>query len=219
MSHEFKNPLNSIIGNVDLVLDDIADLPPHAAKRLLVVQRNAERMIDLVADLTASASTTMNVHPKRTDLASLVETSLGSAQASAQRSHVEIAADVPSPLWAYADPLRIGQVLDNLVSNAIKYSPDGGTVSISAEADAQWVSLSVKDTGMGMSADDAARVFNRFFRAEAARQAAIPGAGLGLSITRMIVERHGGTITCQSGEGQGSTFTVTLPAEGPPPSF
>ena len=92
-------------------------------------------------------------------------------------------------------------------------------MSISAEADAQWVSLSVKDTGMGMSAEDAARVFNRFFRAESARQAAIPGAGLGLSITRMIVERHGGTITCQSGEGQGSTFTVTLPAEGPPPSF
>ncbi|MFF1883214.1 sensor histidine kinase [Pseudarthrobacter sp. NPDC058196] len=219
VSHEFKNPLNSIIGNVDLVLDDIDELPPHVAKRLLVVQRNAERMIDLVADLTASASTTMNVHPKRTDVASLVETSLSSAQAAAQRSRVEVSADVPSPLWAYADPLRIGQVLDNLVSNAIKYSPDGGTVSISAEADTQWVTLRVKDTGMGMSEEDAARVFNRFFRAESARQAAIPGAGLGLSITRMIVERHGGSVSCESGEGQGSTFTVTLPAEGPPPSF
>ena len=128
VSHEFKNPLNSIVGNVDLVLDDPADLPPHVAKRLLVVQRNAERMLDLVVDLTASASTALNVHPKRTDLASLVETSLSSAQASAQRSHVEIAADVPSPLWAYADPLRIGQVLDNLVSNAIKYSPEPGSV-------------------------------------------------------------------------------------------
>lgn len=219
VSHEFKNPLNSILGNVDLVLDDVADLPPHVAKRLLVVQRNAERMLDLVADLSASASTALNVHPKRTDLASLVETSLSSAQASAQRSRVEIATDVPSPLWAYADPLRIGQVLDNLVSNAIKYSPDGGKVSISAETDKQWVRLSVKDTGMGMSAEDAARVFNRFFRADSAQRAAIPGAGLGLSITRMIVERHGGSIACESGEGQGSIFTVTLPAEGPPPSF
>lgn len=219
VSHEFKNPLNSILGNVDLVLDDADSLPRQVAQRLLVVQRNAERLLDLVADLTASASTTLNVHPKRTDLASLVETSLGSAQALAQRSHVEIAADVPSPLWAYADPLRIGQVLDNLVSNAIKYSPDGGKVSISADADRQWVRLSITDTGMGMSSEDAARAFNRFFRAETARKAAIPGAGLGLSITRMIVERHGGTIACESGEGQGSTFTVTLPAEGPPPAF
>jgi len=219
VSHEFKTPLNSILGNVDLVLEDPDDLPAHVAKRLLVVQRNAERLLDLVADLTASASTTLNVHPKRTDLASLVETSLSSAQASALRSHVEIAADVPSPLWAYADPLRIGQVLDNLVSNAIKYSPDGGKVSISAQADRQWVRLSVTDTGMGMSHEDAARAFNRFFRAESAQKAAIPGAGLGLSITRMIVERHGGSIMCESGEGQGSTFTVTLPAEGPPPAF
>lgn len=219
VSHEFKTPLNSILGNVDLVLDDPAELPPHVTKRLLVVQRNAERLLDLVADLTASASTTLNVHPKRTDLASLVETSLGSAQAFALRSHVEIATDVPSPLWAYADPLRIGQVLDNLVSNAIKYSPDGGKVSISAQADRQWVRLSVTDTGMGMSHEDAARAFNRFFRAESAQKAAIPGAGLGLSITRMIVERHGGSIMCESGEGRGSTFTVTLPAEGPPPAF
>ena len=219
VSHEFKNPLNSIVGNVDLVLDEADSLPPHLAQRLLVVQRNAERLLDLVADLSASASTTLNVHPKRTDLASLVETSLSSAQASAQRSHVEMSADVPSPLWAYADPLRIGQVLDNLVSNAIKYSPDGGKVSISATADRQWVRLSVTDTGMGISHDDAAKVFNRFFRAESAQKAAIPGAGLGLSITRMIVERHGGSIVCESGEGQGSTFIVTLPAEGPPPSF
>lgn len=219
VSHEFKSPLNSIIGNVDLVLEEPEPLPPQVTRRLLVVQRNAERLLSLVADLAASASTALNVHPKRTDLASLVETTVGSAQAWAERSRVEISADVPSPLWAYADPLRVGQVLDNLVSNAIKYSPDGGKVSISARADRQWVRLSVQDTGMGMSREDKARAFNRFFRADAAQQAAIPGAGLGLSITRMIVERHGGTITCESGEGTGSTFTVTLPAEGPPPAF
>lgn len=219
VSHEFKSPLNSIIGNVDLVLEEPEPLPPQVTRRLLVVQRNAERLLSLVADLAASASTALNVHPKRTDLASLVETTIGSAQAWAERSRVEISADVPSPLWAYADPLRVGQVLDNLVSNAIKYSPDGGKVSISARADRQWVRLSVQDTGMGMSREDTARVFNRFFRADAAQQAAIPGAGLGLSITQMIVERHGGTISCESGEGTGSTFTVTLPAEGPPPAF
>jgi signal transduction histidine kinase len=148
-----------------------------------------------------------------------VETSVGSAQAQAEQAHIKLTADVPSPLWAYADPIRIGQALDNLVSNAIKYSPDGGRVLISASAGSDWVQLSVSDTGMGMSNDDAGQVFRRFFRTDAAREAAIPGAGLGLSITKMIVERHGGSITCVSGQGQGSTFTLTLPADGPPPSF
>ncbi|SLK01407.1 sensor histidine kinase [Arthrobacter sp. P2b] len=219
VSHEFRSPLNSIIGNVDMVLDDAADLPPHVARRLMVVQRNSERLLALVSDLTASASAALNVHPKRTDLAGLVETSVGSAQAQAERAHIELTADVPSPLWAYADPLRIGQALDNLVSNAIKYSPDGGKVSISASTGNDWIQLSVSDTGMGMTTEDAARVFKRFYRTEAARKAAISGAGLGLSITKLIVERHGGTITCQSGHGEGSTFTLTLPADEPPPSF
>ena len=219
VSHEFKTPLNSIIGNVDLVLDDVAALPPQVSRRLEVVQRNAERLLALVSDLTASASTALNVHPKRTDLASLVETSVGSAQAQAQRAHIQLTTDVPSPLWAYADPIRIGQALDNLVSNAIKYSPDGGRVSISARAGTDWVELSVSDTGMGMNSEDTAKVFGRFYRSEAARNASIPGAGLGLSITKMIVERHGGSVACISGQGEGSTFTLTLPAEGPPPSF
>ena len=219
VSHEFRSPLNSIIGNVDMVLDDAADLPPHVARRLMVVQRNSERLLALVSDLTASASAALNVHPKRTDLAGLVETSVGSAQAQAERAHIELTADVPSPLWAYADPLRIGQALDNLVSNAIKYSPDGGKVSISASTGNDWIQLSVSDTGMGMTSEDAARVFKRFYRTEAARKAAIAGAGLGLSITKLIVERHGGTITCQSGHGEGNTFTLTLPADEPPPSF
>ncbi|WP_458782115.1 ATP-binding protein [Arthrobacter sp. D3-16] len=219
VTHEFKTPLNSVIGNVDLVLDDVAALPPQVAQRLLVVQRNAERLLALVADLSASASAALNVHPKRTDLASLVETSIGSAQAQAEHANVRLTADVPSPLWAYADPLRIGQALDNLVSNAIKYSPGGGKVSISARSTDEWVQLSVSDTGMGISSEDTTRVFKRFFRTESAKGAAIAGAGLGLSITKMIVERHGGHITCSSGQGQGSTFTLTLPAEGPPPAF
>jgi signal transduction histidine kinase len=161
----------------------------------------------------------MKVHPKRSDRASLVASRLRSARAEADRSGIRLVADVPSPLWAYADPLRIGQALDNLVSNAIKYSPGGGVVDISAGAGGDWVQLRVRDTGMGMNADDAARIFRRYFRTDSAREAAIPGAGLGLSITKRIVERHGGRVACTSDQGEGSTFTVTLPADGPPPSF
>lgn len=216
VSHEFRSPLNSILGNIDLVLEDSDGLPDVTVQRLEVVQRNSERLLALVSDLTLEASAALNVHPKRTDISGLVETSIGSAQAYAERSAVALVADVPSPLWAYADPLRIGQALDNLVSNAIKYSPDGGTVTISAAGTGDWVKLVVQDTGMGMAPEDAAKVFSRFFRAESARDAAIPGAGLGLSITKTILERHGGAIACASALGGGSTFTMTLPVESNP---
>jgi signal transduction histidine kinase len=217
VSHEFRTPLNSILGNIDLVLEDAEGISKLSAQRLEVVQRNSERLLALVSDLMLSTSSALKVYPKRTDLASLVETSIGSARAQADHSNIALVTDVPSPLWAYADPLRIGQALDNLVSNAIKYSPGGGVVSISAQGTDEWVQLRVKDTGMGMTPEDSAKVFKRFFRTDSARAASISGAGLGLSITKTIVERHGGDISCQSCPGEGSTFTLTLPADGPPP--
>jgi signal transduction histidine kinase len=147
-------------------------------------------------------------------MAGLVQNSMVSAQAQAEAAHVDLVADVPAPLWASADPLRMGQALDNLVSNAIKYSPGGGVVKVSARKADGWVRLQVADTGMGMNPEESAKIFTRFFRTSAAREAAIPGVGLGLSITRTIVERHGGTIACSSRPGEGSTFTLTLPADG-----
>lgn len=219
VSHEFRTPLTSIIGNLDLVLGDPSALPAAAVRRVEVAQRNAERLLALVSDLLMSASSAVHVHPRRTDLASLVETSLGSAQAHAQASRVSLSMDVPAPLWAHVDPLRISQALDNLVSNAIKYSPDGGSVRVSAGTEGGRIHLHVEDDGMGMTAADAERVFTRFFRSPAVRDGSIPGAGLGLSITKAIVEGHGGSISCTTLPGSGSTFTLELPAEATPPAF
>ncbi|SFT42266.1 Signal transduction histidine kinase [Arthrobacter sp. ov118] len=219
VSHEFRTPLTSIIGNLDLVLSDNEGLACPAVRRVEVAQRNAERLLALVSDLLMSASSAVHVHPRRTDLAGLVEASLGSAQAHAQASSISLAMDVPGPLWAHVDPLRIGQALDNLVSNAIKYSPAGGSVRVSATSGDGRVRLHVEDTGMGMTAADALRVFTRFFRSQAVREGSIPGAGLGLSITKAIVERHGGSISCRTQPGQGSIFTLELPADGPPEAF
>lgn len=217
VSHEFRTPLTSIIGNLDLVLGD--DLPLPVLRRIEVAQRNAERLLALVSDLLMSASSAVQVHPRKTDLAGLVEASLGSAQAHAQSSRVSLAMDVPAPLWANVDPLRIGQALDNLVSNAIKYSPEGGAVTVTAREDDGRVLLQVEDSGIGMTAADAERVFTRFFRSPAVRDGAIPGAGLGLSITKAIVEGHGGSISCSTLPGCGSTFTVDLPTDGHPAAF
>jgi len=219
VSHEFRTPLTSIIGNLDLALGDSAGLSTTTVRRIEVAQRNAERLLALVSDLLMSANSTVHVHPRRTDLASLVDASLGSAQAHAHASRVSLSMDLPAPLWAHIDPLRIGQALDNLVSNAIKYSPDGGTVHVSASTDQGRVLLHVEDDGMGMTAADAERVFTRFFRSPAVREGSIPGAGLGLAITKEIVERHGGSISCRSRPGCGSTFTVELPAEAAPQAF
>ncbi|WP_234754148.1 sensor histidine kinase [Arthrobacter ramosus] len=216
VSHEFGSPLTSILGNLDLVLRGPQELTPGVRRYLETAERNAGRLRALVADLLQSAAAVESVHLRPTDLAGLVENSLVSAQAQADAAHVGLVADVPAPLWADADPLRLGQALDNLVSNAIKYSPGGGLVSVRAARNNDWVRLEVRDTGMGMTTDEATRIFTRFFRTNAARQAAIPGVGLGLSITKSIVERHGGTITCHSIPGRGSTFTLALPA-GPPP--
>jgi signal transduction histidine kinase len=212
VSHEFRTPLNSILGTLDLVLEESHGMPPLAAQRLGVVQRNAERLLHLVSDLLVSASAVLSVSPRQSDLAGLIENSVGSARAQADQANISLVAEVQAPLWAHADPLRIAQVLDNLVSNAIKYSPGGGVVTVSAHGADDWVFLRVEDTGMGMSDEDSRRIFSRFFRAGAARKAAIPGAGLGLSITKSIVERHGGAISCVSRPGSGSTFTVKLPA-------
>lgn len=211
VSHEFGSPLTSILGNMDLALRGEEQIPAGARRRLEVVERNAERLHALVQDLLMSSAAVESVYLRRTDVAGLVENSLVSAHAQADAANVGLVADVPSPLWADADPLRLGQALDNLISNAIKYSPGGGRVKVRAARNDGWIHLEVRDTGIGMTADETEQIFTRFFRADSARQAAIPGVGLGLAITKSIVERHGGSITCSSMLGQGSTFTVLLP--------
>ncbi len=211
VSHELRTPLTSIIGNLDLVLADSGELPGPAVRRLEIAQRNAERLLALISDLLMAGSSALTVSARRTDLSAIVEATLSSAQAHARSMQVSLSADVSAPLWAHADPLRISQALDNLVSNAIKYSPDGGDVRVYASTGEGWVRLHVEDNGMGMTAADAAQIFTRFFRSPAVRDHAIPGAGLGLAITKAIVEGHGGTISCHSRPGHGSTFTVALP--------
>jgi signal transduction histidine kinase len=106
-------------------------------------------------------------------------------------------------------------VLDNLLSNAIKYSPDGGPVTVRVARAGTTVQVQVADRGMGMRPEDAEHVFGRFFRSSNARMSAIPGLGLGLAVVHEIVERHGGTIGCESAPGEGTVFTLILPAAGP----
>ncbi|WP_084110694.1 sensor histidine kinase [Arthrobacter cupressi] len=212
VSHEFRTPLTSILGYLDLILDNAEELDPMSRGQLHVVRRNAERLLTLVSDLLAVRAGHLVVQPEALDLAVLVRGSIDSATPRAAQAGVRFSVDVPETLRAHADSSRMSQVLDNLISNAIKYSPNGGEVEVAAWRENGEVVCRVSDTGMGMTDEEQEEVFAKFFRARGVRNSTIPGIGLGLPITKAIVEAHGGTITLQSAPGRGTAFTVRMPA-------
>jgi two-component system phosphate regulon sensor histidine kinase PhoR len=210
VSHELRTPLTAIRGYLEL-LTGMPDLQPEVASGLEVVSRNSERLHKLVVDLLSTAEGSPEITPVPTDLSELVVQRVADARERNINPQVRFEDSTEPGLVALCDASRIGQVLDNLLSNAVKYSPGGGRVTVrAAEVDGE-VECSVTDQGSGMSAEELRGVFSKFFRTSAARNAAIPGVGLGLAISKAIVERHGGTISCRSVEGEGSTFTFRLP--------
>lgn len=216
VSHELRTPLTSIMGYLDLALED--DLPGHVASALSVALRNAERLLGLVTDLLSVASGATEMDRETVDLTALVRSAAVSAALLAQANQVELHTDVPGKILAEVDPQRMGQVLDNLLSNAVKYTLSGGEVRVRLYRSGPAIILEVADNGVGMTAAEQKQVFTKFFRSRQAIRSAIPGAGLGLVITKNIVEAHGGTLTFRSAAGKGSVFTVVLPdaVEGHP---
>ena len=213
VSHEFRTPLTSIIGFLDLAIEDNQD--ETITGYLNTSQRNADRLLTLVNDLLEAAAGGTAVAPEPTDLARLVRHSVESAQVQADNAGITLEVRLPGTLIAQADPVKMSQVADNLISNAIKYTPAGGTVTVSAAQAGDCAELIVTDTGIGISADEQRKLFTNFYRTEHVRRAAIPGTGLGLAITQGLIRAHGGDITVTSQKGIGSTFTVSLPVEGP----
>lgn len=219
VSHELRTPLTAIMGFLDLALEE-AGLSPTVRQRLTVVKRNAVRLLRLVDDLLLTAKLDdghLTLELRATDLGAVVTHSVADLAPRAQVGDVTVHREVEGSVIVAADPVRIRQVVDNLVGNAVKYTPPGGTVDVGlrcvAAADGQpdQVELTVGDSGIGISAEDQSRLFTRFFRADGAEARAIPGIGLGLAITKSIVAAHGGTIEVESEVSRGSTFRVRLP--------
>ena len=214
VSHELRTPLTSIVGYVQMLLDR-DDLPPDAAAQLEVVGRNSGRLHRLVADLLHTARLDEGGTPlvrAPVDLATIVRDCIEAARPAALRSGVELAAvGLPTSLVLMADRERLAQVVDNLLSNALKYTQAGGGVRVSLAVDGDRAELCVVDTGIGIAAADRDRLFTRFFRTRQAEERSIQGVGLGLSITKAIVESHGGRIEVESELGAGSVFRVRLP--------
>ena len=213
VSHELRTPLTSIIGYIDLLRDERAT-EMNAGHFAEVIQRNAERLLRLVGDLlflSQMQSGKLALEVRDTDLAVIAADAVEEVRPEAERKHIDLTLSVTPVPHLAVDPTRMAQLLGNLISNALKFSPDHGKVEVSLAAEGNEAVLSVRDTGIGIPAADRERIFERFFRTEAATQRVIPGSGLGLTISKAIVDAHQGIIAVRSDEGHGSTFTVRLP--------
>ncbi len=215
VSHELRTPLTSVMGYVDLLLDEPAELSADQTSHLEVIARNADRLRRLVTDLlhTSRVDGPMHVVRTRTDLAVIVGDSVQAARPTASSAGLTLELESPESLSVMVDAQRMAQVVDNLISNAIKFTPSGGAVHVCLAVDGKRVELEVTDTGIGIEAHDRERLFTRFFRAREAEERSIQGVGLGLSIAKSIVESHGGRIEFESTVGNGTVFRVRLPLE------
>lgn len=209
VSHELRTPLTSIMGYLELALEE--DLPPHLHRSLETAMRNSERLLQLVADLLAVASGAREAEKQDVDLAEILAARIEAIAPRAADRNIRIVRDIDSQLPLHIDPKGMARALDNVLSNAVKFSRPGEQVRVRAIHTGRAAVISVADTGIGMSQDEQRKIFDPFFRSSMAVRTAIPGAGLGLSIAKAIIEAHRGAVTVTSSPGQGSTFTVTLP--------
>jgi len=218
ISHELRTPLSAIIGFLDLLQND-PEQPLTADQQdfVAVIERNAKRLLNLVGDLLFTAQAESGRFPlekAETDLSALVRSAVESSGPNAQKNGVELLSDIPAePIRLLVDAGRIGQAIDNLLSNAIKFTPSGGRVTARLEMREGEARICIEDTGFGIPEEEQGMLFTRFFRASTATRNAVPGVGLGLTITRAIVQAHGGTMSMSSEVGKGTEFWFTLPVE------
>jgi len=213
VSHELRTPLTSIIGYIELLEDEGAD-GPDIGQFAEAIGRNAEQLLRLVGDLlflSRMRSGKLALELGVTNLAEAAAEAVAEARPDAQLKNVDVTLSVAAVPPFTADPGRISQLLGSLVSNAVKFTGDGGRVEVGIQVADDQAVITVADTGVGIPAADLERIFERFYRTAAATRQMVPGTGLGLAIAKGIVDAHRGTITVDSTEGRGSTFTVHLP--------
>jgi two-component system phosphate regulon sensor histidine kinase PhoR len=215
VSHEIKTPLAAIQATVETLLDGAIEDPKHNLNFLGRINENVTRLNRLVNDLLALSRIETGqqpIQPTEIPLESALQACLHRFEhrAHSRRQALEIAPDSQSPI-AWADETALIQILDNLVDNAIKYTPEGGAITLKACANAKEAHIEINDTGLGIAEKDLPRIFERFFRADRARDRQDEGTGLGLSIVKHLAAAQDGRIEVASALGRGSRFTLSLP--------
>ena len=219
-THELKTPLTSIVGYVDRMLlrqDTVGPLNERQQRYMETVRNNAHRLKNLVDDLldiSRIEAGCLELSLRNLDLAQEIGESIKSLRTQFQEKQIRVSfmlsPDCPTEIWA--DQLRFAQVISNLLSNACKYSPAETTVTISVSRQGEAAQIEVSDQGIGISQEDQAKLFTKFFRADNSFTREASGTGLGLYITKHLVEAHGGSIWVESKEGQGTTFSCLWPS-------
>ena len=222
VSHELRTPLTSVKSYVDALQEGAIDDPEVARNFLAVAQDETTRMIHMINDLLELSrmdSGTMKLETEYVNVGELFNYILNRfdmiiANDDKPEKYYTIKREIPKvQIWVELDTSKFTQVIDNIMNNAIKYSPDGGVVTARMIDNQKEVVLSITDQGLGIPKKDLGHIFDRFFRVDKARSRAQGGTGLGLAISKEIIERFGGRIWVESAEGQGSTFSISLPYE------
>ena len=216
VSHELRTPLNAILGWTELL--GKFDLDEERMRRALeTIERNAraqKRLVDDLIDVATMLTGNFRLQKAPVDLRRLVEASVESARPAADKKPLTLTADLGEGGEVQGDAMRLQQIVGNLLANAIKYTPAGGSIAIRLRRAGPRVEIQVADTGVGISAEDLPRVFERFWQADRMPSTESAGLGLGLAIADQLVRLHGGELRAASdGRGKGSTFTVSLPLE------
>ncbi|HXK32895.1 MAG TPA: ATP-binding protein [Dehalococcoidia bacterium] len=213
VSHELRTPLAGIRAAAETLQEGALDDPSAAAEFLGHIQRETDRMTQLVEELLELSRIESGAAPMRfaqVDAATVVSDTVRRFERQAERAGLSLSASVPaSPLTVIADAERLERALGNLVANAIKFTPAGGSITVSAAEDSGMIAMSVRDTGVGIEPEAQPRVFERFYKTDRGRGSG--GTGLGLAIVKHIVRAHEGSVSVESQPGMGSTFTMRLP--------
>jgi signal transduction histidine kinase len=216
VSHELRTPLTSIRGYLELVLEgEAGELSEEQRDCLGIVYRNSSGLLHVVGDLLDVAqfkAGRLSLDLQKSDLGGVVADSVESARPVAAERGIDLHLDIDQSRPVEVDRARLGQAIDNLLSNALKFTDTGGLVDVRVSAPNGLAVVQVSDTGMGIPPEEQAHLFDRFFRGDAAGDNAVQGNGLGLWISKAIVEAHGGEIGVDSEPGRGTTFRVELPS-------
>jgi two-component system, OmpR family, phosphate regulon sensor histidine kinase PhoR len=218
ISHELRTPLTSILAFVETLEDGAIDDRENNIHFLNVIRKNAERMhhlIDDILELSSIESGNIKIESSLISLVPQIEEAFTNLSSKASDRHITLVNEVSPDVRVFADVMRIGQMLTNLIDNAIKFNCEGGTVTVSHVPRTDRHIISVADSGEGISLEHLERVFERFYRTDRARSREIGGTGLGLAIVKHLARLHGGEVSVQSEVGTGTVFSIELPAQTP----
>ena len=211
IAHELRTPLSLILGHAEAVHDGV--LPP-TRENFEIIREEAARLEHLVNDLrflSLADAGELSIHPQTVEPERLLQDVASAYQYQAQRKNLRLELDIASPLSPVeVDPGRMTQVLTNILDNALRYTPEGGRITLSAKEAKEQVELAIQDSGPGLKPEERDRVFDRFYRTDSSRQRD-GGSGLGLAIAKSVVQAHGGQISAESKPGQGLKVMISLP--------